>query len=141
MKPCIISNEVLNHGYPRRFVDGKYVYLNRHILEQKLGRPIKEGYESCHSCNNTKCIEPEHIYEGTHWDNMQDLIKAGNTGFFGGAEKKRTHCPKGHEYNEENTRINGQGSRSCRICAREQATISNERKKKFWLERNKAVSI
>jgi hypothetical protein len=145
MKPCIISNETLSHGYPRRNINGKFIYLNRHILEQKLGRPVKEGYEACHSCNNTKCIEPEHIYEGTHQDNMWDLIKAGNTDFFGGYEKVRTHCPKGHEYTLENTRINRQGCRSCIICNREHATESNKRKlnfqKKYWAERNKAVAI
>lgn len=33
-----------------------------------------------------------------------------------------THCPKGHEYNEENTAIYN-GSRVCKTCARERARI------------------
>jgi len=141
MKSCILSNECLSHGYPRRNINGEYVYLNRYILEQKLGRPVKDGYEACHNCNITNCIEPEHLYEGTHWDNMQDLISKGNTRFFGNYNKEITHCPKGHEYNEENTRINKQGNRSCRTCARELSKITNNRRKLFWKERNQAVSI
>lgn len=34
-------------------------------------------------------------------------------------EKAKTKCPRGHEYNEENTRFNGDGSRHCRTCDRE----------------------
>ena len=119
MKPCIISHECKSHGYPRRRINGKYVYLNRYILEQKLGRPIRVGYEACHSCNITNCIEPEHIYEGTHSDNMRDLIKAGNTNFFGGNERGKTHCPQGHEYTKSNTLVRkDRGSRVCRICTK-----------------------
>lgn len=33
--------------------------------------------------------------------------------------KNRTHCPQGHEYNDENTRINSKGRRVCKICAKE----------------------
>lgn len=82
MIPCIISNEVLSHGYPRRYIKGRYVWLHRYTLEQKLGRPIQRKHEACHTCNNPSCIEPEHLYEGTHKQNMWDLIKTGNTNFF-----------------------------------------------------------
>ena len=27
-------------------------------------------------------------------------------------------CDQGHEYNEENTRVNNQGKRVCKICAK-----------------------
>jgi hypothetical protein len=30
-----------------------------------------------------------------------------------------THCPKGHEYTEENTRITPEGQRKCRACHRD----------------------
>jgi hypothetical protein len=31
----------------------------------------------------------------------------------------KTHCPEGHEYNEENTYITKKGKRNCRTCNRE----------------------
>jgi hypothetical protein len=32
----------------------------------------------------------------------------------------RTHCPQGHPYDEDNTFLDSQGRRCCRICRREQ---------------------
>ena len=37
----------------------------------------------------------------------------------GHAQRSKTHCPKGHPYDEENTRVAADGSRSCRTCNRE----------------------
>ncbi len=41
----------------------------------------------------------------------------------------RTHCPQGHEYNEENTYVSKRGSRTCKICRREAGRKYMERKK------------
>lgn len=43
-------------------------------------------------------------------------------GLKGSAQSAKTHCPAGHEYNEENTyRVPGKNHRLCRICLREKA--------------------
>lgn len=42
----------------------------------------------------------------------------------------KTHCPQGHEYNEENTHIRKNGNRQCRVCGREQARARRARKEK-----------
>ena len=128
-KPCIFSTG-LSSGYPRRMIEGKTIYLHRQVLEQKLGRPIREGYEACHSCNHSNCIEPEHIYEGTHTDNMWDLKKAGNSRFFGKHNREKTHCPHGHEYTEENTKIY-RGYRWCKTCEREEWRKKNIKRKEL----------
>lgn len=31
----------------------------------------------CHTCDNKKCINPDHLYLGTHKDNAQDALKKG----------------------------------------------------------------
>jgi len=66
-----------------------------------------------HKCNNPLCVNPDHLYVGSNHDNMNDLIRSGN--FY---QKKKTHCPQGHEYNEVNT-LRYNGWRRCAICHRE----------------------
>lgn len=49
--------------------------VNRIVLENKLGRPVK--YYALHLCGVASCCNPEHIYEGTHEDNMRDMKRHG----------------------------------------------------------------
>ncbi len=67
-------------------------------------------------CKFRNCWNPEHLYVGTAHQNIQDSI---NTGTFHHLNNQlKTHCLRGHEYNEENTRINSKGYRACKECDR-----------------------
>jgi hypothetical protein len=35
-------------------------------------KSIPAGKEICHTCDNTLCVNPKHLYIGTHSDNMKD---------------------------------------------------------------------
>lgn len=62
---------------PMITVDGKKVLVYRFVLETALGRPLRNGMEVCHKCDNGSCIRPDHLFEGTHGDNMRDAQAKG----------------------------------------------------------------
>lgn len=77
----------------------------------------------CHRCDVRNCCNPEHLFIGTQFDNMADSVRKGRH-----AEQLVTHCPKGHEYDAENTYVvkkaNGKTSRDCKTCARARGRIN-----------------
>jgi hypothetical protein len=65
-------------------------------------------------CMNRNCWNPSHLYIGSQKQNVHDAQLLGNHVSIRGKEK--THCPADHEY-EENTYIDKQGRRQCKVCA------------------------
>jgi len=64
-------------GYGAFKFNGKKVNSNRFSLMIKLGRNITPGMFACHTCNNRRCCNPKHLYEGTPRQNIEDSIKSG----------------------------------------------------------------
>ena len=62
-------------GYARMKVDGRMKLVHRISLEEKLGRPLSDKMDTCHSCRNRHCVNPEHLREDTRKGNMADRLK------------------------------------------------------------------
>lgn len=67
---------------------GKQVLLHRWIYEEMFG-PIPPGMVVLHKCDNSLCINPEHMQIGTQKENVDDMIQKGR------ANWQRYHNPKG----------------------------------------------
>lgn len=45
---------------------------HRFSLSLKLGRLVGNGLSVLHSCDNPRCVNPDHLSEGNHFDNMSE---------------------------------------------------------------------
>ena len=64
-------------GYCQIYFAGRIVVLPRLVLEDKLGRPLSADEQTRHTCDNRRCINPDHLLPGSRSDNMQDMISRG----------------------------------------------------------------
>lgn len=103
-------------GYGQFHYNGKPIQAHR-FAYMMFVNDIPEGMEVCHTCDNPPCVNPSHLILGTTGDNARDRDNKRR-----GINSSKTHCPEGHEYNEENTYVAPNGWRKCRTCIRERQT-------------------
>lgn len=93
-----------DNGYPRVTRNKRSYYAYRVGYELMVG-PIPSGLQIDHLCRNPKCINPDHLEPVTALVNVRRSF---------GNNSKRS-CPRGHEYDADNTRLH-KGRRYCITC-------------------------
>jgi hypothetical protein len=58
--------------------NGKNKSFRAHRLAYELVKgAVSDGMMICHACDTPLCVRPDHLFEGTAHDNMQDCLQKG----------------------------------------------------------------
>jgi hypothetical protein len=107
---CWLWSPVRKDGYALAYWEGRRPLAHRLVWELLIG-PIEPGLQLDHvrdrGCINRNCVNPAHLEPVTPLTNTRRSL--GNN--------SKTHCPKGHPYDDENT-LNSKARwhRQCRRC-------------------------
>lgn len=63
------------NGYGVYPMGGSNKRAHRVAWELANGRPPRVGLEILHSCDNKQCVNPSHLTEDTHAENMGDMVR------------------------------------------------------------------
>jgi hypothetical protein len=75
-KPAVKSGD-----YGRIRVKGRGAKVKAHVLSYTMHvGPIPDGLNVLHHCDNPPCVRPDHLFVGTHDDNMKDKVAKGRQG-------------------------------------------------------------
>lgn len=105
------TSTVTHRGYGMVTLKNKGQLAHRASFEHFNG-PIPEGFHIDHLCRNKLCVNPKHLEAVTPKENILRGIG------MAAQNKRKTHCVRGHEFNEQNSYKNKNDGRICRVCKR-----------------------
>jgi hypothetical protein len=103
-KNCILwpGSHKRKTGYPSTSIkiNGKWktIDVHRKTFIENIG-PIPKGMMVLHTCDNRVCVNPAHLYLGTHQQNMDDMVKKGR------AWKPRGSCHPASKLTEADVQV------------------------------------
>jgi len=88
-------------------------FVHSLVLEAFVG-PRPNGFVSRHLDGNVENNVSSNLVWGTQSENVFDTVRHGNHN-----QARKTHCKRGHLFDEDNTYLPPKGGRNCRQCYRE----------------------
>lgn len=95
---CWNASKSTKNVYAARYINGNKILLHRLSYSVFIDKLFKKLVID-HLCKNKKCINPLHLEQVTFRENLirGDTLASVNI--------NKTHCIRGHEYNQKNTHI------------------------------------
>lgn len=112
-------------SYPVWKWEGRRRQVSHLALEAK-GIKVPKGFDACHRCDVTLCVNGDHLFVGTRKINMEDARAKGRLVGYG----KREFCKQGHPLSGDNVRVDPKsGKRKCHICSLRWGRIADAKRR------------
>jgi len=108
-------------GYGAITFDGRHTTAHR-VFWTIANGPIPKGLFVLHKCDNPSCVRIDHLFLGTHTDNVRDCLRKGR---YRNWQHYKPTFKCGHPKDEPHLFISG-GERRCRPCT-----------SAYWRKRNR----
>lgn len=117
------------YGQVTEKADGRWTSLGVHrvVYRETIGNV--DGWMVLHTCDVRGCCNPDHLFLGTHQDNMDDMVLKGRQRQGDRSGTRLNECQRGHPMSGENLYIYPNGKRQCGTCMRAAARASYHRRK------------
>lgn len=118
-----VSVELRHNGQP------KQVLVHRLVCIAFNGDRSAEGLDVCHKNEVKDDNRKENLEWGTRSHNIKQYAESGR---YRNQNSHKTHCKRGHEFTEENTRIDrgrtpNSTQRTCRTCEKDRISARRKR--------------
>jgi len=107
---------------------GSFYINNKRHKAHRVSFVLANGYQPdvCrHKCDNRLCVNPNHLENGNHKDNTNDMMQRGR---WRNQHINKTHCVNGHELSEQNIYRSG-NKRTCRTCSKARRETFEQKKR------------
>jgi hypothetical protein len=94
-------------GYGQFNAGGRRIVLAHRFAWEVTYGTIENNLLVCHTCDNRKCVEPTHLFLGSHLDNNSDMFSNGRGYVFDGSHMTGTKNPNAKLQQDDAERIKG----------------------------------